>query len=177
MAPALLAASTTAALLLTSDPGTGPPRARPTTSTPSPAPPQCTEPDLTSVDPAARAFWKQMLTPVHRAACTRDYRRLASFVQFEGDPSGFTTAQCAGCSSAEIVGMWRQEYGFRAEDLARLLETRPLVEQGGLRYQHGRAVAWFARGTYGTPGQWTAFYPDCTTEPGCSDHTGTPPPP
>ena len=33
--------------------------------------------------------------------------------------------------------MWRDEYGFDPASLARLLETPPVVDQGGLTYERG----------------------------------------
>ncbi|MGW1144254.1 hypothetical protein ACWD6I_04125 [Streptomyces sp. NPDC002454] len=177
LAVALLTAGTATVLLLPSDQHTTPPRAKPSPSAPRPPleiPPRCAGPNLNGLAPTVRAAWRKAVAPIHEAACAGDYRRLARHVQFEGDPGGFTTAPCAGCSSTEIVDMWRREYGFRAADLARLLETRPLVEQGGLRYQRGRNATWFARGTLDVPGQWTTFYPDCQVEPDCSGYVRRP---
>jgi hypothetical protein len=68
--------------------------------------------------------------------------------------------------------MWRQEYGFDGHDLARLLSTRPVVDQGGLTYSDSRALAVFARGADGTPPQWSGFYPDCPSDSDCQDLSG-----
>ncbi|MGW1978539.1 hypothetical protein [Streptomyces sp. NPDC001889] len=177
LVPVLLAVAAGALLLFREDGGgdggtaTRPP---PSSSPPSPAP--CTGVNLDGVGPtvagADRAgvlkFWRGVIGPAYRAACAEDYGRLARLLEFKGSPEYFGTTVCSGCTSSEIVAMWREEFGFRGTDLARVLETRPVQSQGGLMFRRGDAVAWFARGTYGTPGQWTGFHPRCAMEPDCS---------
>ncbi|SCE50006.1 hypothetical protein [Streptomyces sp. OspMP-M43] len=148
--------------------------APPSSASRAPASARCTEANLEGVmAPGANRkkesvrFWQGIIGPAYRAACSEDYRRLAQLLEFEGSPDYFSTAACSGCTSLEIVAMWREEYGFRGIDLSQLLESRPVQVQGGLMFRRGNAVAWFARGTYRTPGQWTAFYPRCDLEPDC----------
>ncbi|MDJ1640018.1 hypothetical protein [Streptomyces pakalii] len=146
-------------------------------------PARCTQADLDGLTPMAPGadrkelvqFWQDIIGPTYRAACTEDYPRLARLLEFEGAPEYFSTTACSGCTSLEIVVMWRDEYGFRGTDLSQLLESRPVQIQGGLMFRRGNAVAWFARGTHGTPGQWTGFYPRCDLEPDCATYASDTP--
>jgi hypothetical protein len=65
--------------------------------------------------------------------------------------------------------MWREEFGFDGGDLARLLETRPTVGQGGLTYKNGDSLAVFARGTYTAPMPWSTFFPECHSDSRCTE--------
>ncbi|MFD7548524.1 hypothetical protein [Streptomyces sp. NPDC059816] len=147
---------------------------------PSPSPqrksPACTEANLGEVGaglPAAaardaRKSWRSAVDPVYRAACDQDAPRLAALLEFEGSPEHFNTAPCPECSALEIVTMWRDEFVFDGTDLARLLEARPVLQQGGLTFQRGDAVAWFARGTHDVPGQWSGLHPRCDLDDTCT---------
>ncbi len=170
----LLAVVGVAALLLSCEQGTG--VTAPHSSAPrAPAPARCSGTDLDGLKPTAPdadhervvRFWRGVIGPTYRAACAEDYRRLARLLEFEGSPEHFVTTACSGCTSLEIVAMWREEFGFRGTDLAQLLESRPVQVQGGLMFRRGNAVAWFGRGTQEIPGQWTSFYPRCDLEPVC----------
>ncbi|MEU8696992.1 hypothetical protein AB0C61_04795 [Streptomyces sp. NPDC048680] len=172
--PVLLAVAAVVALMLSREDDIGATAPRPSASRAS-TPARCTEANLDGLTPMVPGadngelvkFWRGIIGPTYRAACAEDYRRLARLLEFEGSPEYFGTTVCSGCTSLEIVAMWRDEFGFRGTDLARLLEARPVQTQGGLMFRRGNAVAWFARGTYGTPGQWTGFYPRCDLEPDC----------
>ena len=52
--------------------------------------------------------------------------------------------------------------------LARLLETSPVVDQGGLTYERGDTVAVFARGTSQLPSEWSAFFVQCHENDMCA---------
>ncbi|MFD5905630.1 hypothetical protein ACFWHG_29655 [Streptomyces microflavus] len=159
--------------------GTAPRSSASRASTPA----RCTEANLDGLTPMVPGgdhkelvqFWRGIVGPTYRAACTEDYRRLARLLEFEGSPEYFSTTACSGCTSLEIVAMWRDEYGFRGTDLSQLLEARPVQTQGGLMFRRGNAVAWFARGTHETPGQWTSFYPRCDLEPDCATYASDTP--
>ncbi|MFH9230825.1 hypothetical protein [Streptomyces globisporus] len=170
----ILAVVGVVALMLSYEEDTGATAPRSSASRPS-ASARCTEAGLDGLTPMVPGaddkelaqFWQGIIGPTYRAACAEDYPRLARLLEFEGSPEYFGTTACSGCTSLEIAAMWRDEFGFRGTDLARLLESSPVQAQGGLMFRRGNAVAWFARGTYGTPGQWTSFYPRCDLEPDC----------
>ncbi|MFD5557541.1 hypothetical protein ACFWIA_27335 [Streptomyces sp. NPDC127068] len=119
----------------------------------------------------ARKSWRSAVDPVYRAACDQDDPRLAALLEFEGSPEHFHTAPCPGCSSLEVVAMWRDEFLFDGADLARLLQTRPVLDQGGLTYRQADSVTWFARGTHDAPGQWSGLHPRCDLDDRCTDIT------
>ncbi|MGW7427132.1 hypothetical protein ACWGJB_45430 [Streptomyces sp. NPDC054813] len=70
--------------------------------------------------------------------------------------------------------MWRDEYGFDPASLARLLETSPVVDQGGLTYERGDTVAVFARGTSQLPTEWSAFFVQCHEDDMCARSAPSP---
>lgn len=120
----------------------------------------CPPADLTGVEAGTAAFWRTLVEPVHRAACAGDFTALARLMG-GGHPSDFDTEECNGCSSSAIVTMWREEYHVDPAALARLLETRPVDDQGGLVYVHGDLAAVFARGTHDIPAVWSGLYLHC----------------
>jgi hypothetical protein len=134
----------------------------------SPGTGRCSPPNLAGVGGRrAAAAWRTVVEPVHRAACARDFTALAHLLG-GGHPANFLTEECSGCSAAGIVTMWRDEYGFDPASLARLLETPPVVDQGGLTYRLGDAVAFFARGTSQLPAEWSAFFVQCHEDGMCA---------
>ncbi|MFF2022970.1 hypothetical protein ACFVW2_14375 [Streptomyces sp. NPDC058171] len=156
-----------------------PPAAPGTSPSPKGNPTACTEANLDGVGaglPAAaardaRKSWRSAVDPVYRAACDQDAPRLAALLEFEGSPEDFHTAPCPECSALEVVTMWRDEFLFDGADLARLLEARPVLRQGGLTFHRGDAVARFARGTHDVPGQWSGLHPRCDLDDRCTDLT------
>lgn len=84
----------------------------------------------------------------------------------------FTTEKCQGCAASDVVYMWREEFGFDGMDLARLLETRPVLDQGGVTYRDESAVAVFARGTLEVPALWSGFFVECGPDSHCAEMTG-----
>ncbi|MYS19903.1 hypothetical protein GA0115240_11469 [Streptomyces sp. DvalAA-14] len=132
----------------------------------------CPGPDLAGVGGtgagvgAVEDSWRKTVEPVYRAACARDYPALSRLLA-GGSAASFLTDDCAGCTGQDLVAMWRDEYGVDGTDLARLLMTRPVVDQGGLTYADGDALAIFGRGTGEIPAQWSAFYPDCSSDDQC----------
>ncbi|MFF4749440.1 hypothetical protein ACWD5R_21480 [Streptomyces sp. NPDC002514] len=128
----------------------------------------CSAVDLTGVGGRrAVAGWRAVVEPVHRAACAGDFTAL-SWLLGGGRPKDFLTEECAGCGAADIVAMWRDEYGLDPAALARLLESPPVVDQGGLTYEHGDMVAVFGRGTSQLPGGWSAFFVRCHEDDTCA---------
>ncbi|MFI6931184.1 hypothetical protein [Streptomyces sp. NPDC050287] len=129
---------------------------------------RCSPPNLTGVGGRrSAAAWRKVIDPVHRAACAGDFTALARLLG-GGRPTHFLTEECTGCTSADIVTMWRDEYGFDPASLARLLETSPVVDQGGLTYERGDTVAVFARGTSRLPAEWSAFFVRCHEDNMCA---------
>ncbi|MEU9124395.1 hypothetical protein AB0C96_31815 [Streptomyces sp. NPDC048506] len=115
----------------------------------------------------AAAAWRKVVEPVHQAACAHDFAALARLLG-GGRPTNFLTEECTGCTSAEIVAMWREELGFDPAALARLLEVPPVVDQGGLTYERDDMTAVFARGTWQLPGNWSAFFVQCHEDDMCA---------
>lgn len=141
------------------------------TATSTASAPSCPGPEFEGQDRDARGVaegWRKVVEPVYRAACGRDYDTLARLLA-AGSPQDFSTDPCEACTSQEVIAMWREEYAFDGADLARLLTTRPTVDQGGLVYANGEALAVFARGAADIPPQWSAYYPDCTSDRSCRD--------
>lgn len=134
----------------------------------SPSAVRCSPPNLSGVGGRrSAAAWRKVVEPVHRAACAGDFTALARLLG-GGRPTNFLHEECSGCTSADIVTMWRDEYGFEPASLARLLETSPVVDQGGLTYGRGDTVAVFARGTSQLPAQWSAFFVRCHEDDICA---------
>ncbi|MFD4976866.1 hypothetical protein [Streptomyces sp. NPDC058424] len=134
----------------------------------APATAHCPVVDLTGVGgQRAAAGWRAVVEPVHRAACTGDFTALSRLLG-GGHAKGFLTDECSGCSAADIVAMWRDEYGLDPAALARLLEAPPVVDQGGLTYERGDMVAVFGRGTFQLPSRWSAFFVQCHEDDTCS---------
>jgi hypothetical protein len=164
----LLAVAGTSAWLLWRDDGTpagpsGVPRAHSSAGTA-----RCSPPNLTGVGGRrSAAAWHKVVDPVHRAACAGDLTALARLLG-GSHPADFLTEECSGCTPADIITMWRDEYGFDAAALARLLETPPLVDQGGLTYERGDTVAVFARGTWQRPAEWSALSVRCHEDDMCA---------
>jgi hypothetical protein len=133
---------------------------------------RCPGPDVQGVgdgatDPrAVEDSWRKVVGPVYRAACERDYGALSRLLA-AGSVKDFLTDDCAGCTGQDVVAMWRDEYDIDGADLARLLTTPPVADQGGLTYASGDALAVFGRGTHDVPPQWSAFYPDCRSHRAC----------
>lgn len=129
---------------------------------------RCPPTNLTGVGGRrAVAAWRKVVEPVHQAACAGDFTVLSRLLD-GGHPANFLTEECSGCTSGDIVAMWRDEYGFDPASLARLLETPPVVDQGGLIYKRGDTVAVFARGTSQLPAEWSAFFVQCHEDDMCA---------
>ena len=129
---------------------------------------RCSPPNLTGVGgKRSAAAWRKVVEPVHRAACAGDFTALARLLG-GSHPTNFLTEECSGCTSADIVTMWRDEYGFDPASLARLLENPPVVDQGGLTYERGDTVAVFARGTWQFPAEWSALFVQCQEDDMCA---------
>jgi hypothetical protein len=129
---------------------------------------RCPPPNLAGVGGGrSAASWGTVVEPVHQAACARDFTALVRLLG-GGRPADFSTEECSGCTAGDIVAMWRDEYGFDPASLARLLETPPVVDQGGLTYRRGDTVAVFARGTTDLPAQWSAFFVQCHADDVCA---------
>lgn len=133
----------------------------------------CPPTDLAGVDGPSVAYWGTLVDPVHQAACAGSFTELARLLG-DGQAKGFLTEECNGCTSSEIVTMWRDEYGFDPASLARLLETRPVADQGGLVYTHADLTAIFGRGTHDIPGEWSGFYLRCHQNTLCTQLRGAP---
>lgn len=148
--------------------GSGPVAGPPPSGTPdaSATTARCPAADLTGVGGTA-AYWRRLVEPVHQAACAGDFTALSRLLG-GGDATDFLTEECNGCTSSEIVTMWRDEYGLNPASLAGLLETPPVVGQGGLVYAHGDLAAIFARGTHDIPGVWSGFFLRCGESPECA---------
>jgi hypothetical protein len=129
---------------------------------------RCSAPNLTGVGgQRSAAAWREVVEPVHRAACAGDFTALARLLGGR-HATDFLTEECSGCTSADIVTMWRDEYGLDPASLARLLETPPVVDQGGLTYERGDTVAVFARGTSQRSAEWSAFFVQCHQDDMCA---------
>ncbi|MEU6404222.1 hypothetical protein [Streptomyces sp. NPDC046985] len=126
----------------------------------------CPPADLAGLDGGSAAFWRKRVEPVHRAACAGDFAGLARLLG-GGHVKDFATEECNGCTSSQIVTMWREEYGWDSAALARLLETAPSADQGGLTYTRGDLAAIFDRGTHELPAMWSGFYVQCHEHPEC----------
>jgi hypothetical protein len=103
-------------------------------------------------DPLPKVMFTEVVA-VHDAACRRDYAALVAHAE----------AQFTGTPLTEL----RADGGAPMKVVAETLETRGIMDQGGLKYCHPRAgVAYFPRGTLTIAGKWSGFSLTDTCEPG-----------
>ncbi|WP_405993087.1 hypothetical protein [Streptomyces sp. NBC_00986] len=107
---------------------------------------------------------RDLIEEIYEAACQRDYSRLQKTM---GD--GFHSQY--GSHSAPVTIRLFKEFDASRKDietLPRLLEGKPVTDQGGITYVLGRAVAVFPRPVQDTQPSWSLYVPNCSAVPDLS---------